>query len=108
MLILTRVVGEWTVVGGELPALICVTKPADERVTLGICAHEDIPIYRMELLRDIIARNLHAAGISPDERNTLEQMEMLLLDPAANDKAIVRLLAEQVMVDLLCGDHRDN
>ncbi len=108
MLILSRVVGEWVIFGGEYPVLVCVTKPAGERVTLGICAHEETPIFRLELLRDIIATNLHVKEISAEERDVLERMELLLTDPIANDKAINVLLRTPEMIDLLCGGHEDN
>jgi len=110
MLILSRLVGEWVVMAGEYPVLVCLTKVAGEgeRATLGFCAHEDVSIYRLELLSEIVARNLLAAGISLEERNTLEKMELLLLDPMTNDKAINALLRSAEMVDLLCGDHEGN
>ena len=108
MLLLTRVVREFVILGGEYPVLLCLAKAAGERATLGICAHEEIPIYRLEIVSDIIAANLLVKGISAEERETLDRMELLLMDPMANHKAINILLRSPVMVDLLYGDYVDN
>jgi len=108
MLLLRRTVREFVVMAGEYPILLCLAKAAGERATLGICAHEDIPILRLEIFRDIVATNLQASGITAEERETLERMQLLLMDPIANHKPITLLLRSSVIVDLLCGDHEDN
>lgn len=60
MLILARKVGQHIVIGGEIE--ITVVEVRGDQVRLGITAPRSIAVHRKELLEQVAAENLQAAG----------------------------------------------
>lgn len=60
MLILARKVGQNIIIGGEIE--ITVVEVRGDQVRLGITAPRSIPVHRKELLEQVAAENVQAAG----------------------------------------------
>jgi carbon storage regulator len=63
MLILARKVGQQIIIAGEIE--ITVVEVRGEQVRLGINAPRSISVHRRELLDQIAAENVRAAGTAP-------------------------------------------
>jgi carbon storage regulator len=65
MLILTRRRGESIIIGGDIE--ITLLQVQGDQVRLGITAPKDVSVHRKELLEQIRAENIAAAGAEPEQ-----------------------------------------
>ena len=65
MLILTRRRGESIVIGGEIE--VTLLQVQGDQVRLGITAPKDVSVHRKEVLEQIRAENIAAAGAEPGQ-----------------------------------------
>jgi carbon storage regulator len=72
MLILTRRRGESIVIGGEIE--VTLLQVQGDQVRLGITAPKDVSVHRKEVLEQIRAQNIAAAGTEPEQLTKLDDM----------------------------------
>jgi carbon storage regulator len=78
MLILTRRRGESIVIGGEIE--VTLLQVQGDQVRLGITAPKRVTVHRKELLDQIRAENIAAAGAEPQQLSQISE-------PCADDDA---------------------
>jgi len=80
MLILARKPGQCIVIGGEIE--ITVVEVRGDQVRLGITAPRSIAVYRKELLDQVVAENIEAAGTAEAAADTPDALN---IEPSLNN-----------------------
>jgi carbon storage regulator len=81
MLILTRRRGESIVIGGDIE--VTLLQVQGDQVRLGITAPKDVSVHRKELLEQIRAENIAAAGADPERLSQMEDLPQGSGQPSA-------------------------
>jgi len=72
MLILTRRRGESIVIGGEIE--VTLLQVQGDQVRLGITAPKEVSVHRKEVLEQIRAENIAAAGAEPEQLTKMNNL----------------------------------
>lgn len=84
MLILTRRRGESIVIGGEIE--VTLLQVQGDQVRLGITAPKDVSVHRKEVLEQIRAENIAAAGAEPQQVSKVNDLATGQAQPESPDQ----------------------